>query len=345
MTTNLEKLMELTRDKSWLKTLVKYSQPDLKRSLGQLASSLLPFLALWVLMYWSLRVSYWLTLALAVPTAGFMVRIFIIFHDCGHGSFFKTKKANDLAGIITGILTLTPYHRWKHDHAIHHATSSDLDRRGVGDVQMLTVSEYLALPRWRRAVYQLFRHPLLMFTVGAWSVFLFVHRFYHSHTGKEERLSVHVTNAAWLGILLLAHLTIGLRDFFLVQFPILAIGTTCGVWLFYVQHQFEGSYWARHDQWDFSLSGLKGSSFYKLPRLLQWFTGNIGFHHIHHLNPRIPNYNLPKCHAENSIFQHIRPLTILGSLKSLTYRLWDEDNRCMVGFSVLRRLKQDQEPG
>jgi len=342
MVENLEKLRGLAGDKSLLKNLTKYARPDVKRSLGQLANSLIPFFALWGLMYWSLSVSYWLTLALAVPAAGFMVRIFIIFHDCGHGSFFKSKKANDLVGIITGIITLTPYHRWKHDHAIHHATAGDLDRRGVGDVQMLTVAEYLALPRWKQVIYRLSRNPLLMFTVGAWSVFIFVHRFYKRGAGKLERNSVHLTNLAWLGILLIAHLTIGLRDFFLVHFPIVAIGTTFGVWLFYVQHQFEGSYWERHEKWDFILTALQGSSFYRLPRVLQWFSGNIGFHHIHHLNPRIPNYQLPRCHAEIPVFQYVRPLTLMRSLKSLSYRLWDEESQRMVGFGALKQLRQNQ---
>ena len=325
-----------TQSIQWRKAIARYQNPDLKRSLWQVANSVLPFFLLWYLMYRSLEVSYWLTLALAVPTAGFMVRVFIIFHDCGHGSFFKSQQANDLVGTLTGILTLTPYYHWRHDHAIHHASAGDLDRRGVGDVTTLTVEEYRALPPLKRLGYRIFRNPLLMFTIGAWLVFTVVHRFYHRKAGKRERFSVHLTNLALLDIIGLLSLLIGFKAFILVEFPILAITTTVGVWLFYVQHNFETTYWERHGNWDFASAGLKGSSFYKLPGVLQWFTGNIGFHHIHHLGPRIPNYLLAKCHQENAIFQQVRPLTILTSLKSLGYRLWDEKSRRLVGFKALK---------
>jgi len=325
-----------TQSIQWRKAIARYQNPDLKRSLWQVANSVVPFFLLWYLMYRSLEVSYWLTLALAVPTAGFMARVFIIFHDCGHGSFFKSQQANDLVGTLTGILTLTPYYHWRHDHAIHHASAGDLDRRGVGDVTTLTVEEYRALPPLKRLGYRIFRNPLLMFTIGAWLVFAVVHRFYHRKAGKRERFSVHLTNLALLDIIGLLSLLIGFKAFILVEFPILAITTTVGVWLFYVQHNFETTYWERHGNWDFASAGLKGSSFYKLPGVLQWFTGNIGFHHIHHLGPRIPNYLLAKCQQENAIFQQVRPLTILTSLKSLGYRLWDEKSRQLVGFKALK---------
>ena len=325
-----------TQSIQWRKAIARYQNPDLKRSLWQVANSVVPFFLLWYLMYRSLEVSYWLTLALAVPTAGFMARVFIIFHDCGHGSFFKSQQANDLVGTLTGILTLTPYYHWRHDHAIHHASAGDLDRRGVGDVTTLTVEEYRALPPLKRLGYRIFRNPLLMFTIGAWLVFAVVHRFYHRKAGKRERFSVHLTNLALLDIIGLLSLLIGFKAFILVEFPILAITTTVGVWLFYVQHNFETTYWERHGNWDFASAGLKGSSFYKLPGVLQWFTGNIGFHHIHHPGPRIPNYLLAKCHQENAIFQQVRPLTILTSLKSLGYRLWDEKSRRLVGFKALK---------
>ena len=325
-----------TQSIQWREAVARYQNPDLKRSLWQVTNSVLPFFLLWYLMYRSLEVSYWLTLALAVPTAGFMVRVFIIFHDCGHGSFFKSQRANDLVGTLTGILTLTPYYHWRHDHAIHHASAGNLDRRGVGDVKTLTVEEYRALPPLKRLGYRIFRNPLLMFTVGAWLVFAFVHRFYNRKAGKRERFSVHLTNLALLDIIGLLSWLIGLKAFILVEFPILAITTTVGVWLFYVQHNFETTYWERHGNWDFASAGLKGSSFYKLPGVLQWFTGNIGFHHIHHLGPRIPNYLLAKCHQENAIFQQVRPLTILTSLKSLGCRLWDEKSRRLVGFKALK---------
>jgi omega-6 fatty acid desaturase (delta-12 desaturase) len=283
-----------------------------------------------------LNVSYWLTLLLAIPTAGFMVRAFIIFHDCGHGSFFKSRKANTILGYITGIITLTPYHHWRHNHAVHHATAADLDRRGTGDVWTATVDEYLSFPRWKKYFYRFYRNPAVMFLLNPVLLFWIGHRF-AGKAKSRERFSVYWTNLTLLGILILANFTIGLKAYFLVQIPIIWIGTAVGVWLFYVQHNFEGVYWERHENWDFVKAGLEGSSFYKLPKVLQWFTGNIGFHHIHHLSPRIPNYKLERCHKENPIFQ-VTPITLLTSLKSLTYRLWDEKGSRLVGY---RQLKSD----
>ncbi len=320
----------------WQPAVAKYQNSDRQRSLWQVANTLIPYLLLWYLMYRTLVFSYWLTLLLAIPTAGFMVRTFIIFHDCGHGSFFNSRKANDAFGILTGILTFTPYYHWRHDHAVHHATAGDLDRRGVGDVMVLTVDEYLALPGWKRIGYRFLRNPLIMFILGPSFVFLVGHRFAHRTAGRRERRSVWWTNLALLGILGLMSTTIGLRAFVLVQLPILVLGTSLGVWLFYIQHQFEGVYWARHEKWDFASAGFLGSSYYQLPKVLQWFTGNIGFHHIHHLGPRIPNYYLERCHQENPIFQQVKPLTILNSLKSLRFRLWDEEGGKLVGYSHLR---------
>ncbi len=321
---------------AWRQAVAKYQQSDTRRSYWQVVNTLLPYFVLWYLMYRSLAVSYWLTLLLAIPAAGFMVRTFIIFHDCGHGSFFNSRKANDVLGFITGVLTFTPYYHWRHDHAIHHATAGDLDRRGVGDVMVLTVDEYLELPSWKRLGYRFLRNPFVMFAVGPLFVFLIVHRFAHRTAGKRERYSVIWTNLILLGILVFMGLTIGIKAFVLVHLPILVLGTSFGVWLFYVQHQFEGVYWERHENWSFSAAGLQGSSFYQLPKLLQWFTGNIGFHHIHHLSPRIPNYFLERCHNENPVFDQVKPLTFLSSLKSLTFRLWDEKNRKLVGYSHLK---------
>ena len=337
MNTNQMTKNFIQKENSWQQVVRGYQNPDLKRSLWQIANSLIPYVILWFLMVFSLRVSYWLTLALAIPAAGFMVRIFIIFHDCGHGSFFKSQRLNDAIGTLTGIITFTPYYNWRHNHAIHHATTGDLDRRGVGDVYTMTVMEYVAASHWKRLSYRVLRNPLVMFTIGPLLVFLIVNRFSFGAAGKRERNSVYWTNLALLVIVILAGFTIGLKDYLLIQLPILAIGTSIGVWLFYVQHQFEGVYWARHDQWDFYLAGYKGSSFYRLPRVLQWFTGNIGFHHIHHLNPRIPNYFLQKCHEENSLFREVEPLSILSSLKSLKFRLWDEDRNMLVGFGSRRK--------
>ena len=323
--------------------LAQYQRPNRWRSTWELANTLVPYFVLWYLMVLSLRVSYLLTLGLAVLTAGFMVRTFIIFHDCGHGSFFKSRRANDVVGVITGIITFTPYYRWRHDHAIHHATAGDLDRRGVGDVQTLTVQEYLNLSWWRRTIYRITRHPLVMFTIGASLVFAVFQRFYLPGTGRRERNSVITTDLALAVLIAGLIYLIGWKAYLLIQIPVMLIGTSTGVWLFYVQHNFEGTYWERHDKWDFIRAGLDGSSFYKLPIILQWFTGNIGFHHIHHLNARIPNYLLPKAYKENPVF-HVRPLTLLTSLRCLRLRLWDEQTHQMVGFDVLRNNQPVASP-
>ncbi|MDX1436305.1 MAG: fatty acid desaturase [Anaerolineales bacterium] len=322
----------LSAERDWKKAVADYQTPDTWRSVWQVINTLTPYFLLWIVMYYSLGVSYWLTLLLSIPAAGFLVRTFIIFHDCGHGSFFKTKRANNTLGIITGILTFTPYYRWRHHHAIHHATAGDLDRRGTGDIHTMTVDEYKALPLQKRFLYQLSRNPLLMFTVGSAAVFLIAHRFPYQTTGKRERYSVYWTNLALLAIFIGAALTIGWQAYILIQLPIIILASTLGVWLFYVQHQFEDVYWERHEDWSFEAAALEGSSFYKLPKVLQWFTGNIGYHHIHHLSPRIPNYKLQACHEENPIFQEVEPLTLMSSLRSLSLRLWDEDQRIMVGF-------------
>ena len=317
--------------RAWRQAVAPYSNPVTKRSIWQLINTLLPYFFLWGLMFWSLRVSYWLTLILAIPTAGFMVRAFIIFHDCGHGSFFRSRKANDIVGYITGIIAFTPYHHWRHNHAVHHATAGDLDRRGTGDVWTATVDEYLTFSGWKQFFYRFYRNPVVMFLINPVFLFGIGHRFAGRNAKPRERASVYWTNLAILGILLLAHFTIGLKAYFLVQLPILWFGTAVGVWLFYVQHNFEGVYWERHEDWDFVKAGLEGSSFYKLPKVLQWFTGNIGFHHIHHLSPRIPNYKLERCHRENPIFQ-VKPITLISSFKSLTFRLWDEQSHRLVGY-------------
>jgi len=317
--------------KAWRQAVAPYQKPDVKRSVWQLINTLIPYFLLWALMLWSLKISYWLTLLLAIPAAGFMARAFIVFHDCGHGSFFKSQKANAAVGFITGLIAFTPYYQWRHHHAIHHATAANLDKRGTGDVWTATVEEYLAFPRWKKTFYRFYRNPIVMFVVNPVILFGIGHRFAGKGAKKRERNSVYWTNLALLGILVLAYFTVGLKAYFLVQLPILWIGTAVGVWLFYVQHNFEGVYWARHEDWDFVKAGLEGSSFYKLPKVLQWFTGNIGFHHIHHLSPRIPNYLLERCHRENSIF-HVKPITLFSSFKSLTFRLWDENSRQLVGF-------------
>jgi len=291
-------------------------------------------------MYLSLAVSIWLALPLALLAGAFLVRVFIIFHDCGHGSFFPSAKANDLLGFITGVITFTPYFHWRWEHAVHHATSGDLDRRGTGDVWTLTVQEYLEASRWKRFAYRLARNPIVLFGLAPFFLFFIKQRFPAAKAARRERHSVAWTN---LGVVLLAvgmSWIFGLKSYLLLQLVILMVAGSAGVWLFYVQHQFEGVYWERNGEWDYSTAALKGSSFYKLPKVLQWFSGNIGFHHIHHLSPRIPNYRLEKCHRAEPLFQTVRPVTLISSLKSFTFRLWDERSGKLVGYRALRSFRK-----
>jgi len=328
-----------TEKSRWHEIVARYARADLGHSLWQMVNTLVPYFALWYLMIYSVHISYWLTLLLSIPTAGFMVRTFIIFHDCGHGSFFKSQKANAALGIFTGILTFTPYFEWRHAHAIHHATASDLDRRGVGDVKTMTVKEYLAASWWEKVAYRVLRNPLVMFTIGSFLEFTVFQRFPGPNGGKRERASVWWTNLALVILIGLLIWLVGWKTYLLVQLPVLLLGTSAGVWLFYVQHNFDPTYWARHNKWEFVKAGFEGSSYYQLPAILQWFTGNIGFHHIHHLSPKIPNYKLPKCYKENPIF-HVPPMTILASLSALRMRLYDEERHSMVGWEALKQYQR-----
>jgi len=323
---------------AWQKIVAVYARPDLPRSIWQLINTLIPFFVLFYLSLRSLEVSLWLTLPLTILTAGFMIRAFIIFHDCGHGSFFKSQRANDVVGFVTGLLAFTPYYRWKHEHAIHHATSSDLDRRGVGDVYTMTVQEYLAAPWWKQTGYRIMRNPFAMLLIGPVLVFVIGERIPPAK-GKREIASVWWTNLTLAVIVTGMIWLFGWRVYVTVQLLVLFFGTSAGVWLFYVQHNYEGVYWERHAQWDYFKASMQGSSFYKLPALLQWFTGNIGFHHIHHLGSKIPNYNLPRAYKENPIF-HIKPLTPLSSLRCLKWRLYDEANRRLTGWEILKQYRQ-----
>jgi acyl-lipid omega-6 desaturase (Delta-12 desaturase) len=328
---------------AWKEIVAKYQQPALGRSIWQIVNTLVPYAVLWCLMYWSISVSYWLALPLAILAAGFLVRIFIIHHDCGHGSFFKSQKANDILGFITGVLTLTPYYHWRWEHSVHHATSGDLDERGLGDIWTLTVQEYLESSRWRRFAYRLARNPVVLFGIAPLFMFLIWQRIPKSHASKRERHSVYWTNLAVLGMVAAFSAVFGLKAYLLLQLTVTGVAGTAGVWLFYVQHQFEGVYWERSDNWDYLTASLKGSSFYKLPKVLQWFSGNIGFHHVHHLSARIPNYNLERCHKSEPLFQAVKPVTLFGSLKSFTFRLWDEQHHKLVGYGYLRTLRKSRQ--
>jgi omega-6 fatty acid desaturase (delta-12 desaturase) len=321
---------------SWREIIVKYAQPNLRSSFWQITNTLIPYLGLLFLMYLSLEVSYFLTLFLSVFAAGFMVRLFIIFHDCGHGSFFKSTKLSDVVGIILGILTFTPYYKWHRAHKIHHATVGNLDKRGTGDVWVLTVDEFQTFKKWKRRFYRVYRNPLIMFIIGSPLIFLVLNRLTNRHLNKKEKLNVYFTNFVLLLMLVLMHFTIGIKAYLMIQLPVIFIGSVMGVWLFYVQHQFEGVHWYRQEEWDYKTVALQGSSFYKLPKILQWFSGNIGFHHIHHLSPKIPNYKLAKCHKENTLFSEISPLTLWTSIKSLKLRLWNERSRKLISFRELQ---------
>lgn len=318
--------------------MLPYEKPRLSSSLWQLANTLVPFIALWWLAYLSLSVSYWLTLALTVPAAGFLVRIFIIFHDCCHFSFFKSRKANVIVGTITGILTFSPYHQWRHTHSVHHATCSNLNRRGVGDVWTLTVDEYLTATPAKRLIYRLYRNPLMMFGLGPIYIFLFDYRFNRRRAGRKERLNTYVTNLGLAGIIGLLCWAIGWPSLLLVHGPIFLLSGMAGIWLFYVQHQFENSYFEDEADWSYVKAALQGSSFYRLPGILRWITGNIGFHHIHHLSPRVPNYHLQEAHHSHPALQSVATIGPLASLRSLRYRLWDEQAKTFVSFGELKRI-------
>ncbi|MEI7849159.1 MAG: fatty acid desaturase, partial [Chloroflexota bacterium] len=254
----------------WQAIVSKYATPDTWHSIWQILNSAVPFFLMWILMAYSLRIGYWLTLLLAIPTAGFMVRMFIVFHDCCHGSFFKDHRANEIVGNMLGLLVWTPFYQWKRDHAIHHATAGDLDRRGTGDVLTLTVTEYMALPWYKKFGYRILRNPMILFTVGSFIDFVILQRFPTASAGKRERTSVWWTNAALVAVIVILCNTVGWQTLLLVEIPILLIATSAGVWLFYVQHNFDGTYWARHDQWEFFKAGVTGSSFSKLPAILNW---------------------------------------------------------------------------
>jgi len=327
---------------SWKQAVSAHEKPVARKGAWQLVNSLVPYFALWGLMIWSLGVSYWLTLALAVPAAGFLVRIFVLFHDCGHGSFMKSRRAHTLLGVVLGVVTFTPYEQWRHKHAVHHATASDLDRRGTGDIWTLTVEEYMRGSRWKRLAYRVARNPLVLFLLGPLYIFLIEHRFPIRGASKRLRRGVYWTNASLLAIALVMHLTIGIKAYLLVVLPVVMLSGAAGVWLFYVQHQFEDTYWERRGDWDYWTAALNGSSFYKLPRIFQWFSANIGFHHIHHLSPGIPNYRLEECHNANPVFREVKPITMWSSMRSLSFRLWDEEEKKLVGFRRARALHRER---
>ena len=338
-------MAESSANVKWREIVARYQTPGVKPAVWQLVSTLIPLIASFVLMYWSLSVSYWLTLLLAIPAAGLTIRTFIIMHDCGHGSFLPSKTWNNIIGWITGILTTTPYAHWRREHAIHHATSGHLEQRGTGDISTMTVREYLSASPLRKFWYRIYRNPVILLGFGP--AFLFIkHRWpTRGIAGRKEVWNVHLTNLALAALITTLSLLIGFREFMLIWLPIFLLSGAAGVWLFYVQHQFEDAYWRGGEDWDYATAAVYGSSYFRLPKVLQWFTGNIGFHHVHHLSPKIPNYRLEKCHRENPTFQKVVTLTLRESVRTLGLRLWDEESGRMVTFGHLRRLRREQRLG
>jgi omega-6 fatty acid desaturase (delta-12 desaturase) len=320
------------------KKIARFQNPTLRESIWQIINTCIPYFLLWYVMIRVLNegYSYWIVLLLAVPASLFMVRLFILFHDCTHGSFFSSKKANMIFGNISGIITFTPYEKWRASHWRHHATVANLDRRGSGDYWTMTKDEYLGAPKWKRMVYRFARNPIVTFILGPIFIFLIAQRLPIRYETKSERNNIYITNIVILALVLIFGFTVGFRTFFLIQLPITFFGGMLGLWLFYVQHNFEGVYWSRQEDWSRLRAAFEGSSYYKLPKILQWFTGSIGFHHIHHVRPLIPNYRLEECYRSEAAFQEIKPLSVLNSLKSLRLHLWDETNRKLIGFGALK---------
>ncbi len=320
----------------WREALAPYAKPNVGRSALDVATSVLPYLALSYLMYLTLSVSYLLVLVIAVPASGFLLRTYILFHDCTHGSFLPSKRANAWLGVVLGLIVYSPFHSWRHNHAVHHATSGDLDRRGVGDVPTLTVAEYYAMPWRKRLGYRLFRNPLVMFGVGPIWALMVAPRFVHRSDRPRLRRSIIATNVALAVIVAGLCWLMGWQEFLLVQLPTAWLAGSAGVFLFFVQHQFEDAYWESSEGWSYADAALQGSSYLKLPKVLQFFTGNIGVHHVHHLSARIPNYNLQRAHDANPIFHGVPTLSLWDGLRTVRLKLWDEDRGRLVTWAQAR---------
>ena len=318
------------------KHIKPFENPDTKASVWQLVNTLPPFFLLWYLAYEAISVSLILSIALSILAGGFVVRVFIIFHDCCHGSFFKNRKVNHFVGTVTGILTMFPYEKWKREHSIHHATSSNLDKRGTGDVWIMSVEEYKKASKLERLQYRLYRNPFIMFVLGPLYLFLITNRMNRKDARRKERRNTYLTNVSIIGITALLIWAIGWSSFLIVQLPIMFVAGSLGIWLFYVQHQFEDSYFEDEADWDYVKATIDGSSYYKLPRVLQWITGNIGYHHVHHLSPKVPNYNLEQVHESTPPLQQATTITVGSSLKSIRFRLYDEESKTFVHFKEIK---------
>lgn len=326
------------------KDVAPFAKSDKKKSIIQLINTIPPLLIFWFLAYQSLAVSFWLMLPFAVIAAGFVVRTFIIFHDCTHGSFFKNRKANDIVGTITGVLTLFAYSKWKREHAIHHASSSNLDKRGVGDIWVMTIDEYVEASKMERIKYRFYRNPLVMFVLGPFYLVLVSSRFNRKDARQKERNNTYLINVILVALYTTLILLIGWQAFVIVQGTTMFIAGALGIWLFYIQHTFEDSYFEEESDWDYVKAAVEGSSYYKLPKVLQWATGNIGFHHVHHLSPRVPNYNLEEAHESTPPLHNATTITLKTSLASLKYKLYDPDKKGFVTFGEIKHLLRKPRP-
>jgi len=328
-----------TTDASLQKVLARYAVPRRGRAISNLLTSVAAYLGLIGASCVALRLSPWFAAGLSTLAAGFLLRTFIVFHDCAHGSFLPSKRTNALLGAALGVLVYTPFALWRREHAIHHATAGDLDRRGVGDIQTLTVDEYRARPWWGRLGYRLFRNPLVMFGLGPLWVVLLGPRIVSWSSPSRMRRSVLGTDLALVVLVAALCLLVGWQGFLIVQLPALLVSGSVGIWLFYVQHQFEDTYWQSCETWSYDDAALKGSSHLRLPRVLRFLTGNIGLHHVHHLSARIPNYNLQAAHDENAALHGVPTLSLLDGLRATRLKLWDEQQAKLVGFRAVRAVR------
>jgi omega-6 fatty acid desaturase (delta-12 desaturase) len=327
----------------WLDGLAPYAKPHIGLSLLDLATSVIPFIAGWIGMYIGYQeIGYWFSLCLAPLTAGFLLRTFIVFHDCTHGSFMPTKRLNHVVGVITGLLVFTPFARWRHQHAVHHGSAGDLDRRGTGDVHTLTLSEYRERDWKGRLGYRLFRNPLVMFMIGPIYSLMVMPRFVPRDARPRQRNSVILTNVALAAVITGMCFLVGPWAFFIIEGPLVLLAGMAGVWLFYVQHQFEDAYWESSDRWSYADAALRGSSYLKLPQPLQWFSGNIGLHHVHHLSAKVPNYRLQAAHDNNEVFHDVPVLTLWKSLGCTRYKVIDDDTGRLLTWAEVRQMNAAQ---